>query len=294
MRKTILVTGKNGQLGQSFQKMVSDYPQYDFTFVGRDALDFECSESISQFFKTACFDFIINCAAYTAVEKAESEPGLATQVNCHAVKQLAEIAKLQNSMLIHISTDYVFDGTNHQPYLEEDKTNPINVYGLTKLKGEQAIHAVNPRGVIIRTGWLYSEFGHNFVKKMIKLGQERDRLEVVYDQIGSPTYATDLAKAILNVMAIKARQTASNHDNQDSETVIYHYSGEGGCSWYDFAQTLLELRNIKCKVIPIETKDYPTLVKRPHYSVLDNSKIKRLGVAVPHWKHSLAHLIGRE
>ena len=156
MRKTILVTGKNGQLGQSFQKMVSDYPQYDFTFVGRDALDFECSESISQFFKTACFDFIINCAAYTAVEKAESEPGLATQVNCHAVKQLAEIAKLQNSMLIHISTDYVFDGTNHQPYLEEDKTNPINVYGLTKLKGEQAIHAVNPRGDIISTGWIYS------------------------------------------------------------------------------------------------------------------------------------------
>lgn len=296
MHKRILVTGKNGQLGQSLQKVVSNFAvipsvseespacNYDFTFVGRDELDLANPQSITDFFKNKQFDAIINCAAYTAVDKAESEPELADQINHLAVKQFADIAKAQNSFLIHISTDYVFDGTNHKPYVETDKTNPINTYGLTKLKGEQAMQASGCTGAIIRTSWVYSEFGNNFVKTMLHLGKQRGNLNVIYDQIGSPTYATDLAKSILTVIDNAPIVIARS----DNDVAIYHYSNEGVCSWYDFAQAIFEISNINCQVNPIETKDYPTPAKRPHYSVMNKAKIKQiLGLVVPYWRDSL-------
>ncbi len=275
--KRVLVTGKNGQLGQSIEALIQNYPQSDFTFVDRTALDLANSESIECYFNNKTFDVIINCAAYTAVDSAESEPDLANQINHLAVKQLAEIAKQQGAVLIHISTDYVFDGTNHKPYIETDPANPQNVYGHTKLEGEQAMQTINPKGAIIRTSWVYSEFGNNFVKTMLRLGQERDSLNVIFDQIGSPTYATDLAKACLAVIA-----------RSNSDVAIYHYSNEGVCSWYDFAKAIFEQSDVECAVNPIETKDYPTPAKRPHYSLMNKAKIKQIfGIEIPYWKDSL-------
>lgn len=308
MHKRILVTGKNGQLGQSLQKVVSNFAvipsvseespacNYGFTFVGRDELDLASPQSIEGFFKDKSFDAIINCAAYTAVDKAESEPELADQINHLAVKQLAEIAKSQNSLLIHISTDYVFDGTNHKPYVETDKTNPTNIYGLTKLKAEQAMQASGCAGAIIRTSWVYSEFGNNFVKTMLRLGKERDNLNVIYDQIGSPTYATDLAQAVLAVLNNEFSMFNDEENSgeakevkiQNSELNIYHYANEGVCSWYDFAKAIFEISNINCQVNPIETREYPTPAKRPFYSVMNKNKIKQQpGLVVPYWKGSL-------
>jgi dTDP-4-dehydrorhamnose reductase len=281
MIKRVLVTGKNGQLGQSLQKIAGVYPQFNFSLVGRDQLDLAHSESITAFFANQKFDVIINCAAYTAVDKAESEPDLADQINHLAVKQLAHIAKQMDAMLIHISTDYVFDGTNHKPYIETDPTNPRNVYGHTKLKGEQAIQSINPKGAIIRSSWLYSEFGNNFVKTMLRLGQERDSLNIIFDQIGSPAYATDLAEACLAVIV---------RNNSDVE--IYHYSNEGVCSWYDFAKAIFQIANINCQVNPIETKDYPALAKRPHYSLMNKTKIKQgAQVNIPYWRTSLDKML---
>lgn len=307
MHKRILVTGKNGQLGQSLQKIVIQNSelniQHSFTFVGRDELDLASPQSITDYFKDRHFHAIINCAAYTAVDKAQSEPELADQINHLAVKKLAEIAKQQNTILIHISTDYVFDGTNHKPNIETDLTNPINVYALTKLKGEQAIQSINPSGAIIRTGWVYSEFGNNFVKTMLRLGKERDNLNVIYDQIGSPTYATDLAQAALVVLNAKFSMLNDTENYGANEAIqnpprrkyswgaklnIYHYSNEGVCSWYDFAQAIFEISHIVCQVDPIETKDYPTPAKRPHYSVMNKVKIKQqAGLLIPYWRDSL-------
>lgn len=280
MRKKVLVTGKSGQLGQSINKIAADYPNLDFTFVGRDELDLSQASSIERFFNNKSFDAIINCAAYTAVDKAETETELADQINHLAVGQLAAVAKQQNAYFIHLSTDYVFDGTNSKPYQETDTTNPINVYGLTKLKGEQAIRAIKPKGAIIRTAWVYSEFGNNFVKTMLKLGKERASLNVIADQVGTPTYATDLAKTIITLLL-------SSADNE-AQLKTYHYANDGVCSWYDFAKTIFELANITCQVNPIETKDYPTPAKRPHYSVLNKAKIKQdLGLGSSYWKDSL-------
>ena len=281
MNKRVLVTGKNGQLGQSLQKIAAAYPQFNFSFVGRDELDLADSESIVAFFADKEFDAIINCAAYTAVEKAESELELVSQINHFAVKQLAHITKQMDAMLIHISTDYVFDGTNHKPYIETDLTNPQNVYGHTKLKGEQAIQSINPKSAIIRSSWVYSEFGNNFVKTILRLGQERDSLNIIFDQIGSPTYATDLAEACLAVIV---------RNNSDVE--IYHYSNEGVCSWYDFAKAIFQIANINCQVNPIETKDYPALAKRPHYSLMNKTKIKQgAQVNIPYWRTSLDKML---
>jgi len=206
---------------------------------------------------------------------------LADKINHHAVRQLAEIAKVQGAVLIHISTDYVFNGQNHKPYVETDCVDPINVYGKTKLQGEQAILNVQPKGVIIRTSWLYSEFGNNFVKTMLRLGEERDSLNVIYDQVGSPTYAGDLAKAVVDIISC-------NIKSDEKLLKIYHYSNEGVCSWYDFAKMIFELRNINCNVSPIETKNYPKLAKRAHYSVLNKQKIKqRYKFHIPYWRESL-------
>jgi len=287
--KTILVTGSSGQLGQSLASIASNYLNTVFTFANRADLDLSDSNSIDDFFKQQQFDLIINCAAYTAVDKAESESELANQINHHAVKQLANIAKQQNTKVIHISTDYVFDGKLYRPYIETDEVAPQSIYGETKLKGEQALLETMPsNAVIIRTSWVYSEYGNNFVKTMLRLGKERDALNIIFDQIGTPTYAHDLAQAI---MAIVNSETF-NQAKLNSE--IYHYSNEGICSWYDFAKAIFEYGNINCDVSPIETKDYPTPATRPHYSLLNKTKIKqRFNLSIPYWKDALQQCLNK-
>ena len=294
MTKRILVTGKSGQLGQSIQKLVIQHStlntQHSFTFVGRDELDLSSSKSIREYFTDKSFDVIINCAAYTAVDKGESESELAEQINHLAVKQLAEIAKKQNAYLVHVSTDYVFNGQNYRPYIETDEVTPQGMYGLTKLKGEQAMQEIAPAGCIIRTSWVYSEYGNNFVKTMLRLGAERDNLNVIFDQVGSPTYAGDLASAILAILNVEFSRLneLEKADIQHSSLNIYHYSNEGVCSWYDFAKAIFELSNTQCQVSPIETNDYPTPATRPHYSLMNKAKIKHaFNLVVPYWRESL-------
>ena len=290
--KTILVTGSNGQLGQSIKSISSQNPEYQFTFIDQDEMDLSQPESISHYFQQNQFDLIINCAAYTAVDRAEEESEIADAINHLAVKQLAEITQQHNLMLIHIGTDYVYDGTAHKPYQEKNQTNPQNIYGISKLKGEQAIQTISPNAIIIRTSWVYSEFGNNFVKTMLRLGQEREQLNVIFDQVGSPTYAKDLAHCILQIVALSENdQGVFLHDENQDDTnnvPVYHFSNEGVCSWYDFAKAIFELTNTPCAVNPIETKDYPTPAKRPHYSVLNKSKIKQAyNLNIPYWKDSL-------
>ena len=280
--QTILVTGSSGQLGQSIQSIVIDYPNYEFVFANRQQLDLSNETSITNFFEHKNFEIIINCAAYTSVDKAESEPELANQVNHLAVKQLADIAKQHHSKLIHISTDYVFSGKHYRPYLETDEVAPHCVYGKTKLLGDEVIQqTLKTNAIIIRTSWVYSEYGNNFVKTMLKLGQEHDSLNVIFDQVGTPTYAKDIAKAIMSIVQ-------SEEFNQiDFKTNIVHFSNEGLCSWYDFAKTIFELTNIQCQVSPIETKGYPTPATRPHYSVLNKAKIKQMfNLTISYWKDS--------
>ena len=280
----ILVTGANGQLGRSIHKIVINNELRNvFVFVGRGELDFSQNDNIEKYFKENSFDVVVNCTAYTAVDKAESEIELTNQINHLAVRKLAEIAYKKNIKLIHISTDYVFDGTGSKPYKETDKTNPINVYGKTKLAGEKALQEAMPtNAIIIRTSWLYSEYGNNFVDTMLKLGKERDKLNVVNDQIGSPTYATDLANAILKIIENKNYQTKS------PATEIYHYSNKGKVSWYEFAKEIFELADIHCAVKPITTKQYPTPAKRPKNTLMNKAKIaKTFSVGISDWKESL-------
>jgi len=281
----ILITGKNGQLGKSLHKLVSE-KKYDneFIFVGREELDLSNNNSIINYFDNHDkFDIIINCAAYTAVDKAEEEVKLANQINYLAVRQLAEIAKAQKAKLIHISTDYVFDGESNKSYTEADETNPINVYGKTKLAGEKALQAIMlTNAIIIRTSWVYSEYGNNFVKTMLNLGKERDELNVVSDQIGSPTYATDLAETILKIIDNK------NYQDKEQSTEIYHYSNEGEIGWYDFAKEIFKLAKIDCKVCPITTEQYPTPAKRPKSTFMDKGKIvEKFSIKTPYWKETL-------
>ena len=279
---SILVTGANGQLGSELQALSSHYNQYRFTFVDRSDIDLNDTEAIEHYFKEKTFDTIINCAAYTAVDHAESNPDLADNINHKAVKTLATIAKATNTTLIHISTDYVFNGKNFQPYVETDPTDPQNVYGKTKLAGERALLSINPpNAVIIRTSWVYSSFGNNFVKTMLRLGKERDELGVIFDQVGTPTYARDLAEAILTIILNPEPQSPN-------PTEIYNYSNEGVCSWYDFTKAIFELSDINCRINPIETKEYPTPAARPSYSLLNKSKIKTAySLKIPYWRDSL-------
>ena len=280
----ILVTGKNGQLGKSIHKLVTNTEQTDdFVFVGREELDMSNENNIARYFENNIFDIIINCAAYTAVDKAEEEKDIANQVNHLAVEQITQIAKKQQAKLIHISTDYVFDGESDKPYIETDETNPINVYGRTKLAGEKVIQEFMPiDAIIIRTSWVYSEFDNNFVKTMLKLGKERDELNIVSDQIGSPTYATDLAEAILTIVHKK------NYQDKESLTEIYHYSNEGEISWYEFAKEIFELADIQCSASPIITEQYPTPAKRPKNTSMDKNKIMQtFNVNPVSWKDSL-------
>jgi len=274
----ILVTGLNGQVGSEIQELSKEY-EYNFFFTDRDTLDISNQVAIKSFIETNNINIIINCAAYTAVDKAEEDEPNADKINHLAVKHLAEISKEKNIKLIHISTDYVFDGTNHKPYVEDDITKPSGVYGKTKLDGEIAMLGINPlNSIIIRTSWVYSSFGNNFVKTMLRLGKERDELGVIFDQVGTPTYARDLARAILDILPkIKSEKVE-----------IYNYSNEGVLSWYDFAKEIMKMAKLDCKVNPIETKEYPTPAKRPHYSLLNKSKIKeQFNIRLPYWKDSL-------
>ena len=280
----ILVTGKNGQLGKSIHKIVTNNEQNsEFVFVDREALDLSSQDSIINYFNNNSFDIIINCAAYTAVDKAEKEVELANYINHLAISKIAEISNKHRVKLIHISTDYIFDGVSEKAYLESDDPNPLNIYGKSKLAGEVAVCAVMQKNaIIIRTSWLYSEYSNNFVNTIIRKAQKFDELSVVSDQYSSPTNAGDLAEVIIQII---------NHNkfrNHDQLTQIYHYSSHGVCSWFEFAREILELANIDCQVNPIETKDYLTAARRPKYSLLNTDKIvKDFGLEIPFWKDSL-------
>lgn len=274
----ILVTGSKGQLGSEINGLLSDYT-HNFFFTDRDSLDITNEAEVKSFVEKNSIDTIINCAAYTAVDKAESDVDNANKINHLAVKYLAEIAKEKSIKLIHVSTDYVFDGKNYRPYVEDDITNPNGVYGKTKLDGEKALQEINPKNsIIIRTSWVYSSFGNNFVNTMITLGKDRDELGVIFDQVGTPTYAKDLARAILEISPKIKNETVE----------IYNYSNEGVCSWYDFAKEIMLRGKLDCTVNPIETKEYPTPAKRPHYSLLNKAKIKKeYNISIPFWRDSL-------
>ena len=284
--KNILVTGAYGQLGNEVRILSANYPEYNFMFTDVDSLDITDKDELIDFVTGNDIRYIINCAAYTAVDKAEDDAELCEKINATAVKNLGLAAAEAGAGIIHVSTDYVFDGTSCRPYTEDMPTKPCSVYGKTKLKGEKNLLKACPNAIIIRTAWLYSPFGNNFVKTMIKLGSERESLNVIFDQVGTPTYALDLADAILNAMD----QTI---DTDHEKGGVYHFSNEGVCSWYDFTIKIHEIAGIKtCKVNPIETKDYPTKAARPHYSVLNKSKIKQtFNISIPHWEASLKDCI---
>jgi len=284
MSKHILVTGANGQLGSELYALTeqNSYDELYFHFTDKENLDITNKSKIEDFCKENNIRVIVNCAAYTAVDKAEDDVENADAINHLAVKSMAEIARSQSIQLIHISTDYVFDGSNSIPYIEEDNVNPQGIYGKTKLDGENAMIAVCPeKSMIIRTSWVYSRFGNNFVKTMLRLGKQRDELGVIFDQVGTPTYAKNLAESILDIIQ-------SQREYEPNSVEIYHYSNEGVCSWYDFAKTIFELSNISCNVNPITTEQYPTPAKRPHYSILNKTKIKKdFKLDIPYWKDAL-------
>ncbi len=274
----ILVTGSNGQVGSELQSLANNYPNFSFVFVDKEDLDIGNQEAVQAFFEADTFDYCINCAAYTAVDKAESDKEIAHLVNALGPQNLALACQKHQTRLVQISTDYVYHNSQNTPFKETDATSPHSVYGSTKLEGETLALSSNPETLIIRTSWVYSSFGNNFVKTMIRLGKDRDQLSIIFDQIGSPTYARDLAKAILDII----------QQNPSDFTGIYHYSNEGVCSWFDFAQAIFELEEIECKTNPIETKDYPTPAKRPHFSLLNKNKIKAtFALEIPYWRDSL-------
>lgn len=278
---SILVTGANGQLGSELRFLAKSNTDLTFTFLERNNLAITDAEAVHQYFEANKFDYAIHCAAYTAVDKAESEKEVAYLVNKTAVENLATACKLHNVKMIHISTDFVFDGSNSVPLTEEDRTNPLSVYGASKLAGEQAALLANENVLIIRTSWVYSSFGNNFVKTIIRLCKERDKLNVIFDQIGTPTYARDLASAILEIA--KSGQWKSG---------IYHYSNEGVASWYDFAVAIKDISGLTTTILPIETAEYPTPATRPKYSVLNKRKIKQtFSLSIPYWRDSLGACI---
>ena len=289
----VLVTGSKGQLGQEIKKISSTNvysTQYKFFYTdiysepGVDELDITSLSPVKAYIKNNKIAFVINCAAYTAVDKAESEPQKAERINKTGPSNLATACAEFDIPLLHISTDFIFNGQKTTPYLETDKTNPLSVYGETKLGGEQEVVRLAKTFVIIRTSWLYSEFGNNFVKTMLKLAKEKKELGIVSDQIGTPTYAEDLAYAMLEIIPKVKNGTRE----------IFHYSNEGVASWYDFAKAIMDIKEIACKVSPIDTKDYPTAAIRPAYSVLDKAKIKKtFGLRIPEWRESLKKCLAR-
>jgi dTDP-4-dehydrorhamnose reductase len=284
----ILVTGAEGQLGSEIRAIAGQYPGFQFLFTDINELDLTDQEAVRRFVENEKPDFVINCAAYTAVDIAEKDTELATLINTKVPAHLGKLAASHQFKVIHISTDYVFDGTAFSPYTENDLVNPESAYGKTKLNGEIALLKESPDSMVIRTSWLYSNYGKNFVKTMVMLGQERDQLKVVYDQIGTPTFAGDLARAILDIIS------KSGSGKSGWKPGIYHYSNEGVCSWYDFAKAIHELYGIDCDVHPIPSEEYPTPAKRPPYSVLNKSKIKRIfNIEIPYWRDSLVKCINK-
>ncbi|MEW6551093.1 MAG: dTDP-4-dehydrorhamnose reductase [Campylobacterota bacterium] len=280
----ILVTGSKGQLGSELKELSSTYA-YNFFFTTRDDIDITDKDSIRSFCQNNHINAIVNCAAYTAVDKAENDETNADLINRKAVKKLALVSKELSIKLIHISTDYVFDGTSYKPYVEAYQTNPQSIYGKTKLEGETEMLSINPsNSIIIRTSWVYSYYGNNFVKTMLRLGKEKESLGVIYDQVGTPTYAKDLAKTILDMIP----------QIKNSKVEIYNFSNEGVVSWYDFAKEIMRMSKLSCKVNPIETKDYPTPAMRPHYSLLNKNKIKStFNIEIPYWKDGLDDCLKR-
>ena len=282
----VLITGSNGQLGSEIKELASDYENLECVFKDLPELDICDAEVLNTFIIDQHINAVINCAGYTAVDKAEEEALIAQKVNSEGVLNLANALKKVDGKLIHISTDYVFDGNHSQPYKESDPVSPIGVYGQTKRAGELAVLNGSIDAIVIRTSWLYSVYGNNFVKTMLRLGNEKKSIQVVSDQKGTPTYAKDLAKTCLDILS------DASSTNLSKKGSLYHYSNEGVTSWYDFATAIMEISNIDCKVIPIETKDYPTQARRPMYSVLDKSKIKSdFKVTIPHWRDSLTNYI---
>lgn len=278
----ILITGAYGQLGNEIRILSQQHPQHNYYFTDVDSLDICDEKRVMEYVRDNAIDIIVNCAAYTAVDNAEDNAEMADKLNHIAPGYLAKAAQSREAAMIHVSTDYVFNGTNHTPYTEDEPTCPASVYGTTKLAGEKNVMDNCEKSVVIRTAWLYSTFGNNFVKTMIRLGKERDTLGVIFDQVGTPTYARDLAEAIYSII-----------NRGVFERGIYHFSNEGVCSWYDFTKTIHRIAGItNCVVNPLHTEDYPTKAARPHYSVLDKTKIKNtFEITIPHWEESLERCI---
>lgn len=280
----ILITGTNGQLGSEIRELSLQVSGHTFLFENSKTLDITNEELVNKYVKENKVEAIINCAAYTAVDTAENDYDNAEKVNAQGVRNLVNALENVKGKLIHISTDYVFNGENFTPYEESQKVAPIGVYGVTKRKGEEYILNSNIEAIIIRTSWVYSSYGNNFVKTMMRLGKEREELNVIFDQIGSPTYAKDLGKVCLDILI--------NQNKIDQKSKIYHYSNEGVASWYDFAKAIMKIAEIDCGVYPIETKDYPTPAKRPSYSVLNKVNIKKdFNIEIPYWRDSLKECI---
>lgn len=285
--KKVLVTGANGQLGNEMRILSQNHPEMEFDFTDIAELDLCNRESVINYCNKINPGYIVNCAAYTAVDKAEDNEAVCMKINRDAVENIAIAAGKIKAKILHVSTDYVFDGTNHTPYKETDPVCPVSVYGKTKLEGEKILKETTNDFVILRTSWLYSPFGNNFVKTMIKLGKEKSSLKVIFDQIGTPTYAADLAAALIKII--------ESSEKGNFVPGIYHFSDEGVCSWYDFTKAIHKIAGItKCVVLPIETKEYPTKATRPAYSVLNKGKIKSTyGIEIPHWEESLSDCIKR-
>jgi len=280
--KTILVTGANGQLAKCIKDLESEFSEFKFIYTNSSEFDITKKDQIA-FFNNYKIDWCINCAAYTAVDLAENESDKAKEVNTYGCKNLAQACKDFNINLIHISTDFVFDGNASQAYKETDATNPIGVYGLSKLNGENEIISILENYYIIRASWLYSEYGNNFLKTMLRLAKDRNEINVVADQIGTPTYAKDLAKMLLKII-----------EKENKNFGIYHYSNEGVASWYDFAKAIFDKKNSTIKINPISSENYPTPAKRPSFSVLDKSKIKStFQIEIPYWRDSLKTAMSR-
>lgn len=280
----ILIIGSNGQLGSEIKELSKNY-DYNFFFTDRTNLDITSKDSIKSFCEINSINTIINCAAYTAVDNAETDELNADLTNRKAVKKLALVSQELNIKLIHISTDYVFDGKNFKAYCEEFQTSPKTVYGKTKLDGENEMININPKNsIIIRTSWVYSFYGNNFVKTMLRLGKEKETLGVIFDQVGTPTYAAHLAKLILDILP----------QIKNDKVEIYNYSNEGVLSWYDFAKEIMKMAKLNCKINPIETFQYPTPAKRPHFSLLNKAKIKKeFNIEIPYWKDGLDDCLKR-
>ncbi len=283
----ILICGAKGQLGSSIRELENKYPDFSLDFTDVEELDILDAVSLTIYIKQTRPDYIINCAAYTAVDAAEKDQEKAFLLNSQAVLNLQSAAKQVSAFFIHISTDYVFNGRNYIPYKESDHPDPDSVYGISKLKGEMNLSGLN-NSIIIRTSWLYSLFGHNFLKTILRIGKEKEELKIVFDQVGTPTFAGDLADTVLQIIL------QSTKDSSRFIPGIYHYSNEGVASWYDFAREIIEIAGLKTRILPIETSEYPLPAPRPQYSVLNKKKIRdTFGIEIRHWKEALKDCISR-